>query len=44
MTTAMLAADDAKTRFLIRANRGKGREAEGLALLTKAAGESAEHN
>jgi len=35
MATAMLAEYDAETRFLIRANRGKGREAEGLALLAK---------
>lgn len=39
MATAMLAQFDAETRFLIRAQRGKGREAEGLALLAKAAGE-----
>lgn len=38
MATAMLAEFDAETRFLIRANRGKGREAEGLALLAKAVG------
>lgn len=42
MATAMLAEFDAETRFLIRANRGKGREAEGLSLLAKAAGESAD--
>ena len=35
MATAMLAENDAETRFLIRASRGKGREAEGLALLAK---------
>lgn len=44
MATAMLAEYDAETRFLIRANRGKGREAEGLALLAKAAGELANQN
>lgn len=44
MATAMLAEFDAETRFLIRANRGKGREAEGLALLAKAAGESADQS
>ena len=44
MATAMLAEYDAETRFLIRANRGKGCEAEGLALLAKAAGESANQN
>ena len=42
MATAMLAEFDAETRFRIRANRGKGREAEGRALLAKAAGETLE--
>lgn len=39
MATAILAEFDAETRFLIRANRGKGFEAEGLTLLAKTAGE-----
>lgn len=42
METAMLAEFDAKTRFWIRANLGKGRVAEGLALLAKAAAETAD--
>jgi len=36
----MLVEYAAEARFLTRAKRGKGREAEDLALLTKAAGES----
>jgi predicted transcriptional regulator len=38
MTTLMLAEFDAETRFQLRAARGAGREARGLALLDKAAG------
>lgn len=38
MTTAMLAEFDAETRFRIRAARGAGQEARGLALLEKAQG------
>ncbi len=37
MTTLMLAEFDAETRFKLRAARGTGREAEGLALLDKVA-------
>lgn len=44
MATAILAEFDAETRFLIRANRGKGFEAEGLTLLAKAAGEPAKES
>jgi len=36
MTTLMLAELDAETRFLIRAERGRGNLARGLALLEKA--------
>lgn len=36
MTTLMLAEFDAETRFRVRAERGAGRESEGLALLKKA--------
>jgi predicted transcriptional regulator len=39
MTTAMLAEFDAETRFRIRAARGTGNEARGLALLEKARGD-----
>lgn len=39
MATLMLAEFDAETRFTMRAQRGHGREAEGLALLEKAAGQ-----
>ncbi len=35
MTTLMLAEFDAETRFKLRAARGTGRAAEGLALLDK---------
>ncbi len=38
MATMMLAEFDAETRFAVRAQRGQGREAEGLALLEKAMG------
>ncbi|MEY4749113.1 MAG: hypothetical protein RIQ60_1327 [Pseudomonadota bacterium] len=37
MTTLMLAEFDAETRFQLRAARGAGQEARGLALLDKAA-------
>lgn len=37
MTTLMLAEFDAETRFKLRAARGTGRTAEGLALLDKVA-------
>jgi predicted transcriptional regulator len=37
MATMMLAEFDAETRFAVRAQRGKGREEEGLALLEKVA-------
>ncbi len=38
LTTQALTEFDAETRFLARARRGQGREAEGLALLNKAQG------
>jgi predicted transcriptional regulator len=38
MTTLMLAEFDAETRFNVRAARGAGRTARGMALLKKAAG------
>lgn len=37
MATLLLAEFDAETRFTVRAQRGQGRQAEGLALLDKAA-------
>ena len=37
MTTLMLAEFDAETRFRLRAKRGHGKTARGLALLKKAA-------
>ena len=37
MTTLMLAEFDAETRFRLRAGRGHGKTARGLALLKKAA-------
>lgn len=40
MTTLMLAEFDAETRFQLRASRGQGQEARGLALLQKAQGKS----
>jgi predicted DNA-binding protein len=40
MTTLMLAEFDAETRFQLRASRGHGQEARGLALLQKAQGKS----
>jgi predicted transcriptional regulator len=36
MTTLMLTEFDAETRFKVRAGRGAGQEAQGLALLDKA--------
>ena len=39
MATLILAEFDAETRFQLRAERGNGREGEGLALLDKAMGE-----
>lgn len=39
MTTLMLAEFDAETRFLLRAERGQGKEARGLELLEKAKGQ-----
>ena len=41
MATILLADFDAETRFALRAARGRGRTAEGLALLDKAAGKRA---
>jgi predicted DNA-binding protein len=38
MTTMMLVEHDAETRFRMRAARGAGNAARGLALLDKAAG------
>jgi hypothetical protein len=38
MATVMLAEFDAETRFRLRAARGAGKEARGLALLDKAQG------
>lgn len=40
MATVMLAEFDAETRFRLRAARGAGKEARGLALLEKAQGET----
>jgi hypothetical protein len=37
MATMMLAKSDAEARFAVRAQRGRGREAAGLALVDKAA-------
>ena len=37
MATILLTSHDAEVRFRLRAARGAGREAEGLALLEKAA-------
>lgn len=39
MTTAMLTEADAETRFHLRASRGAGRTAEGLALIAAARGD-----
>ena len=41
IATILLADFDAETRFELRAARGRGRIAEGLALLDKAAGKRA---
>jgi len=38
MATLMLAEFDAETRFMLRAERGRGKEARGLELLGEAAG------
>jgi hypothetical protein len=38
MSTVLLAEADAETRFRLRAERGAGREAHGLALLRKSGG------
>lgn len=37
MATLMIAESDAETRFAVRAARGRGKTARGLALLAKAA-------
>ncbi len=39
MATVLLAEADAEARFLVRAGRGRGREAEGVELLRRARGE-----
>lgn len=41
MSSVMLAEADAETRFQVRARRGAGKEARGLELLGKAAGDGA---
>jgi predicted transcriptional regulator len=38
LTTQALTEFDAETRFMARAQRGRGRESEGLAMLDKAQG------
>ena len=43
MTTQMLAEFDAETRYLLRAERGKGKAARGLEILAKAKGSLARH-
>ncbi|AKJ95134.1 hypothetical protein TVD_07060 [Thioalkalivibrio versutus] len=43
MATLMIAEHDAETRFRVRAQRGQGREQEGLALLDKAMGNTSPH-
>lgn len=40
MSSVMIAEADAETRLRLRARRGAGREARGLALLDKAAGQA----
>jgi predicted transcriptional regulator len=40
MATAMLAEFDAETRFLLRAERGRGKMERGLALLEKGASQA----
>lgn len=39
MATVLLAESDAEARFMLRAERGSGRTAEGIGLLRKARGE-----
>lgn len=39
MATVLLAESDAEARFQLRAERGRGRAAEGIALLRKARNE-----
>jgi hypothetical protein len=41
MSRALIAEDDAETRFRLRAQRGAGKGARGLELLDKAAGRAA---
>ena len=43
MTTQVLAEFDAETRYLLRAERGKGKAARGLEILAKAKGSLARH-
>ena len=43
MTTQMLAEFDAETRYLLRAERGKGKAVRGLEILAKAKGSLARH-
>lgn len=43
MATLLIAEHDAETRFRVRAQRGQGREQEGLALLDKAMGNTSPH-
>ncbi len=43
MATLMIAEHDAETLFRVRAQRGQGREQEGLALLDKAMGNTSPH-
>ncbi len=43
MATLMIAEHDAEHRFQVRAQRGQGREQEGLALLDKAMGNTPPH-
>lgn len=38
MTTFLLAKAEAETHFLLRANRGRGKQERGLALLDKSKG------
>jgi hypothetical protein len=42
MSTVLLAEADAETRFRLRGQRGSGREARGLELLRKSAGDAGE--
>jgi len=42
MSTVMLAEADAETRLRLRAERGVGREARGLEVLRKSAGDAVE--